>query len=109
MAVTEAPASVKGRLAVSVTVMFGPPVSGSLIPAGPTAVQVSLESGLVGSIVKMRKLALTASVFGSPRPLTGSGFWKVSDQLLSVGGGPPPNGLVLRSTSVQAPWALSPL
>src|SRR5271157_1350977 len=52
------------------------------IGAGPTAVQVSRDSALVGSIVKMRKLALAWSAMGSPSPEVGKGFSKIKDQLL---------------------------
>src|SRR4051794_17280828 len=52
--------------------------------AGPTAVQVSWDSALVGSIVKIRKLAWVWSAVGSPRPEVGWGFSKESDQLFSV-------------------------
>ena len=56
-----------------------------MIDAGPTGVQaVAATARWSGPSVKMRKLALTLSVPGSPRPVVGSGFWKLSDQLLSV-------------------------
>src|SRR5262245_7445386 len=77
-----------------------------LIGAGPTAVQVVCDSGLDGSIGKMRKLPLTRSATGSPRPEVGSGFWKLSDQLLSV---PVSAVLELETTRVQAPPDVSPL
>ena len=51
----------------------------------------------------MRKLAVKSSLPGSPRPVVGSGFWKVSDQPVNV---PVPAG---RSTFVlddQRPGAL---
>ena len=76
------------------------------IAAGPTAVQVLLDSGLVGSIVKIRKPALTWSATGSPRPLVGKGFWKLSDHPRSL----PALPLVVVSvrTSSHAPCADSP-
>ena len=76
------------------------------IDAGPTAVQAWLDSGLVGPSVKMRKLALMLSLPGSPRPVVGSGFWKVSDQLLNV---PVPSVVeAFWMTSVQVPLAFRP-
>ena len=58
-------------------------VAGRRSTPGPTAVQVVLDSGLVGSVVKIRKLTVAWSATGSPRPVIGTPFWKVSDQLLS--------------------------
>ena len=34
--------------------------------------------------MKMRKLPLMLSLPGSPRPVVGTGFWKLSDQPLKV-------------------------
>src|SRR5262249_45005742 len=86
----------------------GPPVELLLpIAAGPTGVQAWAESASVWPMVKMRKPALMASLPGSPRPVFSSGFWKLSDQLLSVPVAPLPVAeLVI--TSVQLPGALSP-
>ena len=57
----------------------------SLFEAGPTGVQVLLESGLVGSIVKMRKLAVVWSATGSPSPVLVVVFGvAVIDQPVSV-------------------------
>ena len=77
------------------------------IAAGPTAVHVELDCGLVGSIVKIRKLVLAWSATGSPRPVLGSGFWKVIDQLL--GWPTDPVVLVFDTASVHAPPTFSPL
>ena len=54
------------------------------IDAGPTAVHCLLERASTWLSVKMRKLAVTLSLPGSPRPEVGSGFWKVSDQPVNV-------------------------
>src|SRR6185312_8009608 len=78
-----------------------------LMDAGPTAVHVSVDSGLVGSIVKIRKLVLAWSATGSPRPLLGRGFWKVSDQLLRWPA--VPSVLTFETDSVHAPPTFSPL
>ncbi len=54
----------------------------------------------------MRKLVLMLSAPGSPRPEVGTGFWKLSDQLLKV-----PVPLVVElfwMTSIQVPWAFMP-
>src|SRR4051794_5772363 len=56
----------------------------ALIEAGPTDVQLVFEGGLGGAVVKIRKLADAWSAATSPRPGWGTGFWKVSDQPLSV-------------------------
>jgi len=72
-----------GRTGRSPGRQYGP----SLLPpidAGPTEVQVLLDRGLVGSIVKMRKPNCGRSATGSPRSVPGVGFCKVIDQLLSV-------------------------
>ena len=58
----------------------GPPP----IDAGPTAVHCWLDRASAWLSVKMRKLAVTLSLPGSPRPEVGSGFWKVSDQPVNV-------------------------
>src|SRR4051812_39142290 len=52
--------------------------------AGPTAVQVSCESGLAGSCVKIRKLVEASSLLASPSPLLGTGLLKVIDQELRM-------------------------
>src|SRR3954468_22769515 len=56
------------------------------VPAGPTAVQVSLARGLLGARLKSRKATVSRSATGSPRPVLGSGLWKSSAQFRSVGG-----------------------
>ena len=54
----------------------------------------------------MRKLPLMLSLPGSPSPVVGSGFWKISDQPLNV---PlPPVVELFWMTSVQVPWAFMP-
>src|SRR5690242_10664504 len=68
------------------------------IGAGPTAVHWSRDRGSVGFIWKMRKLELDWSATGSPRPEVGSGFSKLSDQLLRVAVVPP--ALVMTSCHV---------
>src|SRR5579883_3022675 len=78
-----------------------------LIDSGPTAVQVLLASGLVGSWVKIRKLTVDWSATDSPRPLLGRPFWKVSDQLLSR---PTlPLATLSWSSSLQVPFTFLPL
>ena len=54
----------------------------------------------------MRKLVLILSLPGSPRPEVGTGFWKLSDQLLKVP--VPPVVELFWMTSVQVPWAFRP-
>src|SRR5436190_23648691 len=56
----------------------------ALFDAPPTGVHWLWELALLGSIAKMRKLAVAGSTPGSPRPVEGTGFWKLIDQLLSV-------------------------
>ena len=75
------------------------------IDAGPTDVHSWLDRASDWPRVKIRKLALMSSLPGSPSPLVGSGFWKVSDQLFSV-----PVAAGRRAfwmTSVQVPWTFS--
>ena len=55
----------------------------------------------------MRKLAVKMSLPGSPRPEVGSGFWKVSDQPVSVP--VPPVVELFVMASIQVPWTLRPL
>src|SRR4051794_6766143 len=55
----------------------------STIEAGPTAVQVLLARWFVGDVLKIRKLAVAWSATSSPRPLKGTPFCNVIDQLLS--------------------------
>ena len=62
------------------TDLAGAPV----IAAGPTAVHCSLDKPSVWPSVKMRKLSLVLSLPCSPKPVVGSGFWKLSDQPLNV-------------------------
>src|SRR5207245_3774777 len=66
--------------------MRPPPVATA---AGPTDVQSLCDSGLIGSVVKMRNVVIAWSAAGSPRPLVDTGFNKVIDQLLSVPEVPP--------------------
>src|SRR5271157_371129 len=77
------------------------------IDAGPTAVQAWLDRASTWLSVKMRKLAVTSSLPGSPRPDVGSGFWKVSDQLVIV---PVPSVFELFTmVNTQVPCTLMPL
>src|SRR5437588_12878311 len=52
-----------------------------LLEAGPTEVHVPRESGLLGSIVKMRKLTVAWSATVSPSPVSERGLRNVGDQL----------------------------
>src|SRR4051794_9564151 len=61
-----------------------PEFSLSLIDAGPTEVQVELDSGLVGSIVKTRNAADVRSATGSPMPVPGTGRSRFNDHRFSV-------------------------
>ena len=70
------------------------------IPAGPTAVNVLVESALVGSWVKMRKLTVAWSATGSPSPVAGIGFVRFSDHELIVPVRPDPLSVI---SSVQLP------
>ena len=74
-------------------------------PARPPS-RCRWTAALVGSSVKMRKLALTWSATGSPRPVLGTGFWNVSDQALRVPAVVAP--VALMTVSVQVPWAFEP-
>ena len=56
----------------------------SVLEAGPTGVQTSLDTGSLGLRVKIWKLTVASSLPCSPSPLVGSGFWKVSDQPFKV-------------------------
>ena len=76
-----------------------------VIPAGPTAVQVSLARGLVGAMLKIRKETVWRSATGSPRPLAGSGFWNVSAKSLSEAEAEVPPLVIW---SVQTPPEVSP-
>ena len=77
------------------------------IDAGPTAVHAWLDRASAWLSVKMRKLAVTSSLPGSPRPEVGSGFWKVSDQLVSVPVPPVVELFVMVNT--QVPCTFMPL
>ena len=77
------------------------------IDAGPTAVHCWLETASAWPRLKIRKLVLMLSLFGSPSPVVGTGFWKVSDQLLSVPV-PPLPVLELVMMRVQVPLASRP-
>ena len=92
--------------------MFGSPTV-VVTPAGPTAVQVSLASGLVAARLKIRNEVVWRSATGSPRPLAGSGLWNVSAKLGLVGA--PVGGVtwpvfaeLLEISSVQRPLAGMP-
>ena len=76
------------------------------IDAGPTAVHAWLDRASAWPSVKMRKLAVTLSLPGSPRPVVGTGFWKLSDQLLNVP--VPPVVELFWMISTQVPWTLMP-
>ena len=56
--------------------------------------------------MKIRKLTVASSLPGSPSPLVGSDFWKVSDQPLMVPVVPVVELFVM--TSVQVPWTFMP-
>src|SRR5947209_6044191 len=75
--------------------------------AGPTGVQTWPDRASDWPRVKSRKLALMLSPPGSPRPLVGSGFWKLSVQLLRVPVAPLPVAELV-TTSVQLPRAWRP-
>src|ERR1700732_1498550 len=95
------PEGYKGSTAMSVTV---PELKPWLIPAGPTAVQVLWDSGLVGSIVKMRKLTVAWSATTSPLTVGGLGFLRIKDQLFRVPSRDDwPAGASLAMTSRQVP------
>ena len=85
--VLTAPAKVPLPLALTVT------------PAGPTAVKVELARALDGARLKIWKYAVLRSIGSSARPVAETGFWKVSDQFLSVPVEVPP----LRITRFQVP------
>src|SRR5262249_22505528 len=76
------------------------------IAAGPTAVQVPLEVAFDWPSVKRRKLAPMVSVPGSPNPVGGAGFAKLSVQPLMVPVRPVVELFWIVST--QVPWALAP-
>src|SRR5262245_25326789 len=76
------------------------------IAAGPTAVQVPLEVAFDWPSVKRRKLAPMVSVPGSPNPVVGAGFAKLSVQPLMVPVRPVVELFWIVST--QVPWALAP-
>src|SRR4051812_22425674 len=83
-----------------------PPPEPEPIAPGPTAVQDWLARGSFWASLKMRKLALASSLPASPRPVVGTGFWKVSDQPLNV---PVPLVVVVFwMTSVHVPLAFIP-
>ena len=56
------------------------------VPAGPTAVQVSLARGLAGERLNSRNPTVFWSATGWPRPVLVWGFWKFSDQASRAGG-----------------------
>src|SRR4051812_21790639 len=78
----------------------------SLIAAPPTGVHVLFDNGLVGSIVKMRKLTVVSSDAACPEPLFGTGLSSVSDQLFSV---PVAVVLVVVICSVHVPVEIMPV
>src|SRR5262249_61666432 len=80
-----------------------------LIDAGPTAVHCVCDVGLVGSWVKMRKLAVNWSATGSARPEPGTELLRFSVQLTRV---PDRVAELLGISSVQGPsepWPLNAL
>src|SRR5262249_53631111 len=77
--------------------------------AGPTAVHCVCDVGLVGSWVKVRKLAVNWSATGSPRPEPGTELLRINFQLTRV-----PvrmaESLVISSVQVPSePWPLNAL
>ena len=77
----------------------------SVLEAGPTGVQTSLDTGSLGLRVKIWKLTVASSLPCSPSPLVGSGFWKVNDQPFKV---PVVAVALFVIVSVQVPWTFMP-